>query len=246
MDLLGKAALITGAKRIGAVVATELARRGADIALSYRSSRAEAEATADAVRHLGRRAHVQRADVVDAVDCLRLVDESASALGRLDILINMASIYDRAPFDELTAAHWDRHVSVDARASYLCALAAVPHMRRAGAGRIINVSDWVAASGRPRYPGYLCYYVAKKAVIGLTEALALELAANNILVNAVAPGPIVAPPDLSETELQAVEEATPVGHWGGEIEIARAVVLLIESEFLTGETIRVDGGRHVR
>ena len=155
MDLLDKVVLITGGKRIGAVVATELARRGADVALGYRSSRDEAESTADAVRNLGRRAHVQQADLVDALDCARLVDQSASALGRLDILINMASIYDRAAFDDLTAAHWDRHLSVDARASYLCALAAVPHMRRAGGGRIINVSDWVAASGRPRYPGYL-------------------------------------------------------------------------------------------
>jgi NAD(P)-dependent dehydrogenase (short-subunit alcohol dehydrogenase family) len=119
-------------------------------------------------------------------------------------------------------------------------------MREAGGGRIVNFSDWLAVSARPRYTGYLAYYVAKKAVIGLTEALALELAADQILVNAIAPGPILAPPDLPDEESAAVEKATPLGRWGGGAEIAKAVVALVESDFITGEVIRVDGGRHVR
>ena len=97
-------------------------------------------------------------------------------LGRIDILLNMASVYVRRPFDELTVADWDRTPDVDLRGGFLCALAAVPHMRRQGGGRIINFSDWTARSGRPRYRGYLPYYVAKAGVIALTEALALELA----------------------------------------------------------------------
>ena len=104
----------------------------------------------------------------------------------------MASVYMSKPFNELTAGDLDRSLAVDLRAGYACALAAVPHMRRAGGGRIINIADWLAASHRPRYKGYLTYYVAKSAVIGLTEALALELAGDAILVNAVAPGPILA------------------------------------------------------
>jgi NAD(P)-dependent dehydrogenase (short-subunit alcohol dehydrogenase family) len=119
-------------------------------------------------------------------------------------------------------------------------------MRTAGGGRIINFTDWVASSGRPRYKGYLPYYVAKHGVIGLTEALALELAQDQILVNAVAPGPVLAPPGTTDEEYRAVEAATPLGRWGGETEIARVVVFLIESDFVTGETIRVDGGRHVK
>ena len=87
-------------------------------------------------------------------------------------------------------------------------------MRRHGGGRIVNFSDWIGRSGRPRYLGFLPYYVAKTAVIALTEALALELAGDNILVNAIAPGPIVAPPDTSTEEVQAVEDATPLGRWG--------------------------------
>jgi NAD(P)-dependent dehydrogenase (short-subunit alcohol dehydrogenase family) len=113
-------------------------------------------------------------------------------------------------------------------------------------GRIINFGDWVARSGRPRYTGYLPYYVAKASVIALTEALALELAPDQILVNAIAPGPIVAPEDTSDDEFARVERATPLGRWGGEIEIAKAVLALIDSDFITGETVRVDGGRHLK
>ena len=119
-------------------------------------------------------------------------------------------------------------------------------MRARGGGRIINFSDWVARSGRPRYTGFVPYYVAKAGVIALTEALALELAGDNILVNAIAPGPILAPPETSDAEFKAVEEATPLGRWGGEREIVKAVLALIDSDFITGETIRVDGGRHLR
>jgi len=110
----------------------------------------------------------------------------------------------------------------------------------------LDFADWVARSGRPRYTGYLPYYVAKAGIIALTEALALELAPDQILVNAIAPGPIVAPEGVSDDEFAAVERATPLGHWGGENEIAKAVLALVESDFITGETIRVDGGRHLR
>jgi NAD(P)-dependent dehydrogenase (short-subunit alcohol dehydrogenase family) len=246
MELPGRVALITGGRRIGAVVATELARGGADVALVYRRSRGEAEETADAARAFGRRALVLQGDLREPETCERLVDETVDALGRLDILVNMASIYKPGPFDDLTVEDWNAQLDVDVRATWLCARAAVPHMRRLRGGRIINVSDWVARSGRPRYPGFLTYYVAKTGVIGLTEALALELASDQILVNAVAPGPIVAPEDTSDEEFATVERATPLGRWGGEIEVAKAVLALVDSDFITGETIRVDGGRHLK
>ena len=246
MELVGRVALITGGRRIGAVVASELARAGADIALVYRRSRAEAEETAESLRALGRRVFLVQADLSQPESCDRVIDETVNALGRLDVLVNMASLYVRKPLDELTVDDWDNQLAVDARAAWLCARAAVPHMRRSRGGRIINFGDWVARSGRPRYTGYLPYYVAKAAVIALTEALALELAADQILVNAIAPGPIVAPENTSDEEFAGVERATPLGRWGGEVEVAKAVLALIDSDFITGETIRVDGGRHLK
>ena len=119
-------------------------------------------------------------------------------------------------------------------------------MRKQGGGRIINFADWLARSGRPAYRGFVAYYTAKAGIIALTEALALELASDQILVNAIAPGPILPPPDMTDEEREEVAAATPVGRWGGESQIALAVRTLIETEFITGETIRVDGGRHVR
>jgi NAD(P)-dependent dehydrogenase (short-subunit alcohol dehydrogenase family) len=246
MDLVNRVALITGGKRIGTVVATELARGGADVALVYRSSRAEAEETADVIRGLGRRALALQADLSDVNAAQRVIDGTVAELGRLDILVNMASIYRTKAFDELDVDDWEDQMAVDLRASWLCVRAAVPHMRRVRGGRVVNFSDWVARSGRPRYPGYLAYYVAKAGVIALTEALALELAPDQILVNAVAPGPIIAPDSISDEEFAQVERATPLGRWGGEIEVAKAVIALVESDFITGETIRVDGGRHIR
>ena len=245
MDLTGRAALVTGGKRIGAAVAEHLARAGADVALTYRGSKADAEETAEVVRGIGRRAQVIRADLSLEEDCGRVVDDVVSAWGRLDVLVNMASLYRSVSVDELTLADWNAQMNVDLRAAWLCAQAAVPHMRRLRGGRIINFSDWLAASRRPRYRGYLAYYVAKAGVIALTEALALELASDQILVNAIAPGPIVAPEGTSDQEFSAVEKATPLGRWGGEAEIAKAVLALVDSDFITGETIRVDGGRHL-
>jgi NAD(P)-dependent dehydrogenase (short-subunit alcohol dehydrogenase family) len=246
MDLKSSVALITGAKRIGAVVAETLAGRGVNVALSYARSRDEAEAAAARVRTIGTRAETFQADLSQPSACSELVDGVADSFGRLDILINMASVYKERPFDTLTAADWDAALTVDLRAAFLCARAAVPHMRRQRGGRIVNFSDWTAKSGRPRYKGFAAYYVAKAGVIALTEALALELAGDNILVNAIAPGPILAPPETSEEERRAIEQATPLGRWGGELEIAKTILALLESDFITGETIRVDGGRHVR
>jgi NAD(P)-dependent dehydrogenase (short-subunit alcohol dehydrogenase family) len=246
MKLLDKAVLITGGKRIGAAVAADLARRGMSVALSFNRSKQEADEAAAAVRAAGRQAVLIRADVSRTHECDRLVNEAAASLGRLDVLINMASVYKAVPIGDVDDAVWDGTVDVDLKAAFFCARAAIAHLRAAGGGRIVNFTDWVAATGRPRYKGYLPYYVAKRGVIGLTEALALELAADQILVNAIAPGPILAPPGTTPEEYKSVEASTPVGRWGGEQEIVKAVAFLLESDFVTGETIRVDGGRHVR
>lgn len=245
MKLTDAVAIITGGKRIGRVVARELAQRGADLVLSYRGSKAEAEATVADVEAAGRRATVVQADVADPADCAAIVAHAVETFGRLDILVNMASIYRSKPLDQVTAEYWAADLDVNLRSAFLCSHAAIPHMRKSGGGRIVNFADWLARSGRPHYTGFTPYYVAKAGVVALTEALALETAKDHILVNAIAPGPIVPPPDMSEAEIAEVARATPLGRWGGEQEIARAVLFLCETEFVTGETIRVDGGRHL-
>jgi NAD(P)-dependent dehydrogenase (short-subunit alcohol dehydrogenase family) len=245
MLLSNRVVLLTGAKRVGASVATAVAERGADVALSYNRSSAEADETAAAVRKLGRRALTVRADLGDPAACEALVATVGKEFGRLDVLVNMASVYQSVPFDQFDFATWEKQLNVDLRATFLCSRAAVLLMRKNGGGRIINFSDWLPTSGRPRYKGYLGYYVAKAGVKALTEALALELSGDQILVNSIAPGPILAPPGTTEEESEGVEKSTPLGRWGGPGEIVKAVLLLIDSDFIAGETIRVDGGRHL-
>ena len=244
MDPNGRTALITGGARMGREIGAAMARLGCHVAFTYRTSRASAEEAVAAVRAQGTRGLAIEADLARHEAIGAAIDRVVHQLGGLDILICMASRYVRHDFSSLDAAAWREGLDADLDSVYHLALAAAPHMRRGGAGRIINFADWLPASGRPRYRGYLPYYVAKAGVVALTEGLALELAPE-ILVNAIAPGPIVAPPALSDEGNREVLQATPLGRWGGAAEIAKAVRFLVESDFITGETIRVDGGRHL-
>lgn len=246
MRLSGKAALVAGGARMGESLALRLAARGTAVALSYRSSREAAERAVAAVRAAGGSAVALRADLTSLAEVGALTSAAVGHLGRLDFLVNLASTYRRTSFDALSDGALTDALDVDLMSAYHLARAAVPHLRAAGGGRIIHFADWTAASGRPRYRGYLPYYVAKRALLGLTEALALELASDGILVNAVAPGPILPPPDLDASAASAVERETPVGRWGGADAVADVVIGLLESDFVTGETIRVDGGRHLK
>jgi NAD(P)-dependent dehydrogenase (short-subunit alcohol dehydrogenase family) len=245
MELTDRVVIITGGKRIGRVVAQRLAERRADLVLSYRGSKAEAEDTVRDVEARGRRAIAVAADVSKGADCAALVDAAVKTFGRVDALVNMASVYGSMPLEQLTEADFDHDLAVNLKSAFLCAQAAIPVMKRNGGGRIVNFADWLARSGRPTYKGFTSYYVAKAGVIALTESLALELAGDQILVNAIAPGPILPPPDMDPEEVAAVAHATPLGRWGGEGAIATAVIALLETDFITGETLRVDGGRHV-
>jgi NAD(P)-dependent dehydrogenase (short-subunit alcohol dehydrogenase family) len=224
------------------VVAQALAARGCALALTYRGSRAAAEEAAAAATAAGVSAIVLRADATDEAQVDAAVNETARSLGRLDILVNMASIYLKTP--NPSAADWSAALDANAKSAFLFATHAAPIMKARGGGRIINVSDWLPISRRPRYKGYTPYYVSKAAVVALTESLALELAPE-ILVNAIAPGPILVPPELTPEQNARVIDAVPLNRWGGAEEIAKTVLFLVETEFVTGECIRVDGGRHL-
>jgi NAD(P)-dependent dehydrogenase (short-subunit alcohol dehydrogenase family) len=243
MDPKDKVALLTGGARIGQVVADSLAARGCDLALIYRGSQEAAQASAKAAISAGVRAITIRADATDEDQIEKAVKETCSAFGHIDILLNMASIYSSTP--NPNEADWSNTIDANARSVFLFSTHAAHIMKQsAGGGRIINFADWLPASGRPRYRGFVPYYASKAAVVALTESLALELAPD-VLVNAVAPGPILAPPNLTPEESTSVIDATPLRRWGGAAEIAKVVLFLVDSDFVTGECVRVDGGRHL-
>ncbi|HTY56523.1 MAG TPA: SDR family oxidoreductase [Candidatus Binataceae bacterium] len=242
MDPKGKVALITGGARIGKAVAQALAARGCALSLTYRSSRTAAEESAEAAKAVGVPTLIVHADVTNEADVDAAVKETERSLGRLDILVNMASTYVKTPYS--SSVDWTATLEANAKSAFLFTVHAAPIMQKSGAGRVINISDWLPVSGRPRYKGYTPYYVSKSAVIALTESLALELAPE-ILINAIAPGPIMPPPDLTPEQNAAVVEVVPLNRWGGAEEIAKAALFLIETDFVTGECIRVDGGRHL-
>jgi NAD(P)-dependent dehydrogenase (short-subunit alcohol dehydrogenase family) len=242
MDTKGKVALLTGGARIGQLVAQNLAARGCDLALIYHASRDAAEASAKAAISAGVRAITIQADATDEDQITAAVEKTHRTLERIDILVNMASVYLSTP--DPNEADWSHMIDANARSVFLFATSVAPIMKHSGGARIINFADWLPVSGRPRYRGFVPYYASKAAVVALTESLALELAPE-ILVNAIAPGPILAPPHLTPEENMEVIKATPLLRWGGAAEIAKAVLFLIDSDFITGECIRVDGGRHL-
>ena len=242
MDPNGRVALITGGARIGQVVAAALANRGCSLSLTYRDSRDAAEETARAARAAGVKATVLRADATNETEIITAVNETVKSLGRLDILINMAAVYQKTPNPD--GVHWSAIQDANAKSAFLYSTHSAPFMKQSGTGRIVNFSDWLPVTGRPHYKDYVPYYVSKASVAALTEALALQLAPE-ILVNAIAPGPILAPPNLTPEENAQVLEATPLARWGGAEEIAKTVLFFVETDFVTGEFIRVDGGRHL-
>jgi len=244
MDLGGKVAFITGGARIGATVAAALARRGCRVVLTYRNSRAAAERTLRDIRSTGSDGRAVRCDATANSQVRRAIAETVAAFGRLDIVVNMASEYERTPYRGLSTADWERNLASNLTSAHLTVVHAARALRAKGGGRVVNFTDWVAASGRPRYKDFAPYYAAKAGVIGLTQAQALELAPH-VLVNAIAPGPILPPTKLKNEEVRGVAKVTPLGRWGGAEEIAKAVLFLCETDFVTGECLRVDGGRHL-
>lgn len=245
MLIKDRVALITGGARIGQAVAQALAARGAHVALTYLTSKKPIQALASSLESQGRKSLVMQANLTLERDLADIIPKVEAKFGRLDILVNMASTYERTPLKRLDFKVWKRVIDANLKHVYYLSLEASRLMKKSGGGRIVNFSDWTAASRRPRYLGLVPYYTAKSGVIGLTEVLALELAPE-ILVNSVAPGPILAPAKgISKQENQEVIRATPLQRWGGAEEVAKAVLFLIEADFVTGECIRLDGGRHL-
>ena len=246
LDLTGKGALVVGARRIGQALVRRLADEGVNLAIAYRSSKAEAQGLLEQVRPLTERSILVQGDVSVEKDVERIVHQAKKELGSLFFVVNMASSFPRTPLESLDGTAWDRSLS-DAKGSYLMAV----HGARAMSdnpgptrGHVLFFSDW-AARETP-YRGYLPYLTAKSAIDFMTRAFAVELAPTGILVNAIAPGPTMRPPEITPEEWQqAVIDSAPLKRQSSQQEMAELVVTLLKSETITGETIRVDSGRHL-
>jgi NAD(P)-dependent dehydrogenase (short-subunit alcohol dehydrogenase family) len=241
MELSGKVALVTGAaRRVGQAIAMALASRGAILAVHYRSSSAEAASTVARIQAMGATARAFHADLEKVADIEAMVNGVAAAFGRIDILVNSASVFYRKPLEELTERDWDINLDTNLKAPFFAARFAAPIMRRQGAGKIVNIGDW--AGIRP-YNNYLPYTVSKSGLIGLTKALAKALAPQ-VQVNCLAIGPVLPPEDYSAAEIERLAKGTLTGRLGSPDDVARGVLFFCEgTDFATGATLVLDGGR---
>ena len=241
----GKVVLITGgAKRVGAATCRRLHSAGANLMLHYRVSAGEARLLQAELNHQRKDSvALIQADLLDIAKLPAMVEQTVQSFGRLDALVNNASSFFQTPVGEITAAAWEDLIGTNLRAPLFLSQAAAPALKKS-LGAIVNITDIHAE--RP-LKNYVVYSVAKAGLVGLTRSLARELAPE-VRVNAVAPGPILWPDDETFDELsrQRIISHTPLKREGTPEDIAKAVhFLLAEATYVTGETINVDGGRHV-
>jgi pteridine reductase len=242
MDILGKVALITGsAKRIGRETAIELARRGARIAIHHRSDREAASETLALVEAAGGAGYIFGAELTDSADVRRLFQGVEERFGGLDILVNNASIFDPSAIEDMTPAQWDEQMESNAKAPLFVAQAAARLMQPRGHGKIINLVD---VAGEMIWENYFAYSISKAALIAVNRGLA-KAYAPSIQVNAIAPGPILFPEYYSEEQKQSAIGKTLLQRAGSPRDIVNAIVFFIENDYITGDVLHVDGGRHI-
>jgi NAD(P)-dependent dehydrogenase (short-subunit alcohol dehydrogenase family) len=233
----GQVALVTGAaKRIGRSIALRLSAEGAAVIVNFATSKTEADAVVSEITGAGGRAIAVQADVSKRAEVRKLISAAEQEFGRIDILVNNAGVFFPAKFSELTEEQWDRVMNTNLKSQFLCSQEAAPIMKRQGRGHIINLSS---LGGLLAWPLYTHYCVSKAGSIHLTRCLARALAPE-ILVNSVAPGTIQFPGEPPDEEYI---RRVPLHRTGTGNDIADAVVYLASSDFVTGQTIAVDGGR---
>jgi pteridine reductase len=242
MTLAGRVALVTGAgRRVGRAIALALGARGMRVVVHYNGSAEGAHETARLIRERGGLATIIQADLSDVAAADHLIDRTLDAEGQLAALVNSAAMMLRTPVGETTPAEWESMFALNVRAPYFLSQRAAPALR-ATRGAIVNIADLAAFES---WPAYVPHGMTKAAVVQMTRAMAKALAPE-VRVNAVAPGVVMLPEGWPADAAERLRSTTPLARLGSAEDVAGAVVYLLEAGYVTGEVIRVDGGRHIR
>lgn len=242
--LEGAVVVVTGAGRgIGSAIAEELGQGGAKVVINYaRSKRPAEELVKQLMEHGSPQAVAIQADVADAAQAARLIEETVQQLGRIDVLVNNAGITLDRSMKNLTVENWDTVIQVDLNSCFYTVKAALPYFMKQNSGKIINISSFVGQAGNF---GQANYSAAKAGIIGFTKTAALELARNNVTVNSICPGFIETEmyADIPEKAKEAILRRIPLGRTGTPQEVARAVrYLIVDGDYITGQTLNINGG----
>jgi pteridine reductase len=242
VDIRGRVALVTGSgRRVGRAIAVALGGKGMRVVVHFNGSGDGARETAALIEKAGGTAHVVKGDLRDPTVPEALVRATTERFGALDVLVNSAAVMVRTPFGEVTAEQWDSMFALNLRAPFLLSQAAAPELGKRG-GVIINIADLAAFES---WPAYVPHSITKTGIVQMTRALARVLAPR-VRVNAVAPGAVLLPDDWDEASRDHLIKTTPMRRLGSPEDVAGAVVYLTEADYVTGDTLIVDGGRHVR
>jgi pteridine reductase len=242
VELRDRVAVVTGAGiRVGRALAIALGGRGMRIAVHYHASDKGAKETAQLIREAGGSATIVSSDLTRDDAPETLIGDVVRELGRLDVLINSSAVMERTPLGSITAEQWDAMMALNLRAPFLLAQAAAPHLTKSH-GAIVNIADLAAFE---TWPAYIPHGISKAGIVYMTRALARTLAPH-VRVNAVAPGAVLLPDGWSEQDAARMRESTPLARLGSPEDVVEAMLYLLSADYVTGETLIVDGGRHVR
>lgn len=242
MELNGRVALVTGgAHRVGRALTTALAGAGARVAINYHAASAEAASLVAELTAAGHDCRAYQADLADAAAPAALVGNVTRDFGGLDVLVNCAAVMQRTPVDDVTTATWDSMFALNLRAPFFLAQAARPWLRTAG-GCVVNLADLAAYE---TWPDYVPHGISKAGIVQMTRALA-RVFAPDVRVNAIAPGAVLLPDSWDDATRAHFASTTPLRRIGSPQDVVEAMLYLIRADYVTGDTLLVDGGRHVR
>lgn len=240
MDPRGKTALVTGgAVRVGRAISHALFEAGAAVVVHYHNSAADAEGLVEEIRRGGGKASAVAADLSSMKGVQHLARRAVEPFGPVDILVNNASVFPAEDFGDVDEALWERTMAVNLRAPFFLTQALGAQMKRRGAGVVINLGD---LAGIQVWSGYAAHAISKAGILHLTRVAARALAPE-VRVVAIAPGTVLPPEEMTPEEVQRLAKRTPIGRIGSPQDVVEALLYLIRSDFVSGETLVIDGGR---